>query len=299
LGKQGYRRNFDVSECLVSKVIFLCDADIDGAHISALLLRLFVMYFPQMIKAGMIYKAVPPLFSVKQGSKRSYFVDNVDMIKYIQKAFREKYVMADLKGRVVESREMTTFFIRNADYTYYLERVANTYAVDPYLLELILIHYCINKGFKYDKLKKEIESKYRFMYVEKKNNSILVSGTIAESNMVILDDRLIKDCRFILNIMNENTDFYYKISNEKHSIYSVMKLYEQTTPSNVQRYKGLGEMDKHQLAESVLYPGSNRVLIRYTLEDAKEEIEAIREYESNSKKILDLVGNVTRLDLAE
>jgi DNA gyrase/topoisomerase IV subunit B len=77
-----------------------------------------------------------------------------------------------------------------------------------------------------------------------------------------------------------------------------MKMYENTKPSNIQRYKGLGEMDVKQLAESTL-DVNNRVLIRYTLEDAKETIEAIREYESNSKKILDLVGNVTRYDLEE
>ena len=114
MGKQGYRRNFDVSECLVSKVIFMADGDIDGGHISALLLRLFVMYFPQMIKAGMVYKAVPPLFSIKQGNKRSYFADNIDMVRYIQKSFREKYTMTDLKGKQIESRDMVTFFMNKS-----------------------------------------------------------------------------------------------------------------------------------------------------------------------------------------
>ena len=58
-------------------------------------------------------------------------------------------------------------------------------------------------------------------------------------------------------------------------------------------------MDSDELAESTLYPGSDRTLVRYTLQDAKEEIEAIREYESDSKKILSLVGNVSRDDLLD
>jgi hypothetical protein len=58
-------------------------------------------------------------------------------------------------------------------------------------------------------------------------------------------------------------------------------------------------MDSDELAESTLYPGSDRTLVRYNLEDIKEEIEAVREYESNPKKILGLVGNVTRDDLID
>jgi DNA gyrase/topoisomerase IV subunit B len=78
-----------------------------------------------------------------------------------------------------------------------------------------------------------------------------------------------------------------------------MTLYEKTQPSSIQRYKGLGEMDDVDLAQSTLYPGSDRTLTRYTMEDAKETLEAIREYESDSKKILTLVKNVNRNDLLE
>ena len=57
----------------MDRVLFMADADPDGNHISALLLRLFIMYFPQMIKAGMVYKAIPPLYSIKEGKKNRYF----------------------------------------------------------------------------------------------------------------------------------------------------------------------------------------------------------------------------------
>ena len=58
-------------------------------------------------------------------------------------------------------------------------------------------------------------------------------------------------------------------------------------------------MPDKELAESTLYPGLNRTLIRYTMEDAKDTINLIREYESNSKKILNEVGIVTREDLLD
>jgi DNA gyrase/topoisomerase IV subunit B len=99
--------------------------------------------------------------------------------------------------------------------------------------------------------------------------------------------------------MRDNDKLYYKVNNETMSIYNIMKLYNASSPSNIQRYKGLGEMNKGDLAESALYPGSNRTLIRYTMENAKEEIDSIRQYESNPKMILGLVDKVSRDDLLD
>ena len=73
--------------------------DLTGAHIAALLLRLFVMYFPQMIKAGMVYKAIPPLDSIKEGKKNRYFIENSDMVKYVQKIFNQTYTVTDINGK--------------------------------------------------------------------------------------------------------------------------------------------------------------------------------------------------------
>ena len=272
---------------------------VDGAHISALLLRLFLMYFPQMIQAGMVYKAIPPLYSIKQANKNKYFTEQVDIIRYIQRKFLEKYSIQDGKN-ILSSKDVTVFLMKNRDYIYYLERVANTYALDPYLLEMVLNNYISNKNkINAVKLDKDIKSRYRFMGVTKNKNNIIVEGTIDKVNTLIVNDKFIGDCFNILNIIRDNAKLYYNINGEKKSIYEIMKLYESSSPSNIQRYKGLGEMNKNDLAESTLYPGSDRTLVRYTLEDVKEEIEAVREYESNPKKILGLVGNVTRDDLVD
>lgn len=298
LGKEGYHRNFSIDDCHVDRVIFMSDADVDGNHIAALLLRMFVMYFPQMISAGMIYKAIPPLYSVKQGKKNRYFIDQVDIVKFIQKSFMEKYKFEPIKGEM-NTRDITNFFVKNADYIYYLTDASDTYAVNPYLMEMALFNYVENGDkFDYKKLKKNIEGRYRFITVSMINDNILISGTIEESNSLILNDRLINDCNTILGIMRHNDSFYYKIDGTPMSLYDIMKLYDKVSPTGLQRYKGLGEMPKEDLAESTLLP-EERTLIQYTLEDAKEEIETIREYESDSKKILGLVGKVTRDDLLE
>ena len=295
-----YHRNFDVKDCKVSKVIFMTDADVDGAHISALLLRMFVMYFPQMIEAGMIYKAIPPLYSIRQGGKNRYFTEQVDIIRYIQKIFVQNNKMSTLQNVPLQNKDITIFFMRNTDYLYHMERISNTYAVEPYLMELVLNHYILHgNSINVTKLNKEISSVYRFMGAKKVNKSIVVEGVIGKSNFMIINDKFIADCYNILEIIRSNDALYYLINGERKSIYEIMKIYDNSSPSSIQRYKGLGEMDKEELAESTLYPGSNRTLVRYTLKDAKEEIEAIREYESDSKKILSLVGTVTREDLMD
>ena len=273
--------------------------ELAGAHISALLLRMFVMYFPQMIEAGMVYKAIPPLFSISSGKKNIYFTEQVDIVRYIQKIFMQNHNLTDIKGNPISNKDVTVFLIRNVDYIYWLEKVANTYAVNPYMLEQVLNHYVSNNGFKIDKLKKEIKSKYRFMDVKKENNIVTISGVIDQSNLLIAHDKFFDDCSELIKIIKDNTALYYKLDGKIASIYEMMRLYNASSPSNVKRYKGLGEMNKEQLAESTLYPGLNRTLVRYTMDDMKETLNTIREYESNSKKILNEVSSVTRDDLLD
>lgn len=259
------------------------------------------MYFPQMIKAGMVYKATPPLFSVKVAGKDKFFTDNIEMIKYNQKAFSQKYQIMINKNEALVNKELTSFFIRNADYNYYLESLSETYAIETVLLEDILTNYVENKNsVNFAKLQKLIKSKYRFVDVIKDNKSdiVTVQGVITKSNIAILSDKLFKDCEPILKIMRSNTIFHYFIEGKSVSIYDIMKLYEKTQPSGVHRYKGLGETHQSILEKSVMNP-NERILIQYTMDDIKETVDTIRSYESDKRKILALVGNVTRDDLVE
>ena len=53
-----------------------------GSHIASLLLRFFILYMPQLIQAGKVYKALPPLYSVSSGKKIQYFTDQFDFVRY-------------------------------------------------------------------------------------------------------------------------------------------------------------------------------------------------------------------------
>lgn len=136
----GYGKNFDITKCKFDKIIFMADADPDGSHIDTLLLRFFIMYMPELISAGKVYRAVPPLFGVKNGNKTKYFTTKLDFTKYVQNLFAKIHDIADPTGRKLTSSETTALFFKNIDYKDRMEVIANTFAVDPDLLETVLYH---------------------------------------------------------------------------------------------------------------------------------------------------------------
>lgn len=273
-----------------------------GAHIDALILRFMLLYMPQLIQAGKLYRALPPLYSIpKKGGKKQeqeYFTDNIDFIRYIQKIFVKSNDLRKLDNSTISPKDMSVFFLKNQDYTYYINSLSTTYAVEPLLLEFALFnHY--NKTT-VNALKKEIVKKYRFMEVSKQNDTIIYDGIINDANSLFMNDNLFNDCKNIIKIIESNKDgFYYKINGKVCSIYEIMTAFENSQPSHIQRYKGLGEMQAYQMAESALLPDSNRTLIRYTVEDVKETIKIIDSYESDFTKLFKFVGEVTRQDLAD
>ena len=91
----GIRENFDITKLRYSKIVILSDADVDGQHITTLLLTFFYRYLPQLIENGNLYIAVPPLYRVRK--KKDYYVYNEDELKkLIEKS--EKSEVTRFKG---------------------------------------------------------------------------------------------------------------------------------------------------------------------------------------------------------
>ncbi len=87
----GVGEQFNIENLRYGRIILLCDADVDGAHIRTLLLTLFYRYLPQIIERGHLYIAQPPLYRIQVGKEHYYVYSEEEKEKLLQK-FKGKVV---------------------------------------------------------------------------------------------------------------------------------------------------------------------------------------------------------------
>ncbi len=86
----GIGEQFDINGLRYHKIIIMTDADVDGSHISTLLLTFFFRYMKEVVEGGYVYLAKPPLYSVNRGQKKHYAYDETERDRILDEIISEK-----------------------------------------------------------------------------------------------------------------------------------------------------------------------------------------------------------------
>jgi DNA gyrase subunit B len=279
--------DFNIEKLRYHRIIIMTDADVDGAHIRTLLLTFFYRQMNQLVENGHIYIAQPPLFKVRQNKKEQYLKDEQELEQYLIESALEgaelkldsSTLSGDVLGSVAKDMILNEAIIR---------RLANRY--EPSILRAIflageIILDSLESTQQYADKLKELTSVENINFDVKANpNSekyLIEINQLRHGNLItsILDEefllsgeykQIIKTALVTKDLIKDKAiimrgDKSKDVGNFKEVVEWLME--EAKTGLNIQRYKGLGEMNPSQLWETTMDPSVRR-LLQVKIEDA-------------------------------
>lgn len=269
----GIGKDFNLAQSKFDKIIIFVDSDIDGFNMTSLLSTFFLCFMPELVKAGMLYKAKAPLYILKD-SKNKYILSKVEYYKIFADKVVENTTLIDSKGNKLSNEDMHELIDSNKDYLLELEPLTQYFYTNPELIEFTLLHAPSPK-FNYV-LKKRFPE---LTYDEATN---VIQGSIDGVYQYLVADQAFFDkCERLTKLIKDvnKSDIYYTMeSNGYKSLTSLGMFFKNTKkylPEIEDRIKGLGELDGEVMWETTLNP-ANRELIRLTIDDLERDLNTVK-----------------------
>jgi DNA gyrase subunit B len=292
--------DFDVAKARYHRVIIMTDADVDGSHIRTLLLTFFFRQMPALIEKGYLYIAQPPLFQVKRGSSKPiYLKDESALEQYritagIKDAIFRQHDKAEIKGAALQTlvegartvRGLLQPLARKVGSLDVVEQAAIAGILDPALLEsqkngteaakylasrLDLLAPPEARGWKGEMVAGEgfVLTRKRHGVTERR---VFDPALLNSAEARRLDERTAElQKTYGKPGVLASKDKQSPVSGPISLVEAVMALGPKQ--DDVQRYKGLGEMNPEQLWETTLDPSMRALLqVKVPHADLAEEI---------------------------
>lgn len=281
--------DFNLEKLRYHRIIIMTDADVDGAHIRTLLLTFFYRQMPELVENGHIYIAQPPLYKVKQGRDERYLKDEHELDEYLlNSALRDAVLVTKEGGDILKDDALTSIAKQMVLTEAVIRRIANLY--DESVLRAIQdlgdldlsTESAANAAA--EKLRpilgavgsevivaQDTETSAYRLEVNKYVHGNLESCVIDAAFLGSGDYRQInRTSNMVNNLLGEGAlikrgEKEQKVSTFKQALDWLLG--EAKHNLNIQRYKGLGEMNPEQLWETTMDPTVRR-LLKVQIEDA-------------------------------
>ncbi len=281
--------DFDVTRLRYHKIIIMTDADVDGSHIRTLLLTFFFRHMQELINRGHVFVAQPPLYRIKKGKNEKYIKDDKEFTREILRRATDNMVVELKDGSKLEGGELRAFLMTLDDYQQISRRV------DRWTRDVRVSEALADTEVKLDnkqdfqdpaglkalaaklkavKLETELEadeehSAHMLSYRDGTNAKRLVSWEFAQQpeyrRMRAISRNIVKNNQPPFAVVRDGVR---DVQANWRDLLSFIKT-EGTRDANVQRYKGLGEMNAEQLWETTM-DSEKRTLLRVSLQDLAE-----------------------------
>ena len=290
LGTGVGQEEYSIEKIRYKKVIIMTDADVDGSHIRTLLLTFFYRQMPEIIDNGYLYIAQPPLFRIGKGKNEIYLKDETAFSEFLLKKICEK-VKIQIKNsdEILSDQKLYLFVCNLSDYYTCLykleiqgiavdiiETMVQAGVEDKTYLQtesnvVKLRDLFIEKGYIVDPVQWNDERQIFEIQIRQPHHIKIGRGFVysAEYQKCILAGKNIvsyKQSHFEL-ISGENDSQRIEIDNLRELLTYMVE--EGKKGINVQRYKGLGEMNPEQLWETTMNP-DKRNLLQVEIEDVMD-----------------------------